>query len=115
LSARWRPGRSGDEPRHRLDRSDSAEPPCKQIGEAETTFGTIGPSLHNFGKLRGVNDPAAAEPAPIVQYTWGNLYNCKATNACSVMPRFGHSGLLTPEQMRHVMAQLLDPKSTVNE
>jgi L-cysteine S-thiosulfotransferase len=50
-----------------------------------------------------------------VQYTWGKLYNSKATNACSGMPRFGHAGILTPQQMQHVMALLLDPKSPVNE
>jgi sulfur-oxidizing protein SoxX len=31
------------------------------------------------------------------------------------MPRFGHAGILTEDQMRHVMALLLDPKSPVNE
>ena len=31
------------------------------------------------------------------------------------MPRFGHKGLLNEEQIRHVMALLLDPKSPVNQ
>jgi sulfur-oxidizing protein SoxX len=31
------------------------------------------------------------------------------------MPRFGHAGILTADQMRDVMALLLDPKSPVNE
>jgi L-cysteine S-thiosulfotransferase len=88
---------------------------CHQIAKAEISYGTIGPSLYNYGKLRGVKDPAAPEAAPIVQYTWGKLYNSKATNACSGMPRFGHAGILTPQQMQHVMALLLDPKSPVNE
>jgi sulfur-oxidizing protein SoxX len=88
---------------------------CHQIAKAEISFGTIGPSLAQYGKLRGVRDPAAAESAAIVQYTWGKLYNSKATNACSGMPRFGHAGILSQEQMQHVMALLLDPKSPVNE
>jgi L-cysteine S-thiosulfotransferase len=88
---------------------------CHQIAKAEISYGTIGPSLYQYGKLRGVKDPASAESAPIVQYTWGKLYNSKATNACSGMPRFGHAGILTAAQMQDVMALLLDPKSPVNE
>jgi sulfur-oxidizing protein SoxX len=88
---------------------------CHQIAKAEISFGTIGPSLYNYGKLRGVKDVTANESAAIVQYTWGKIYNSKATNACSGMPRFGHAGILTEDQMRHVMALLLDPKSPVNE
>ena len=88
---------------------------CHQIGKAEVSFGTVGPSLYNYGKLRGVSDPASAAAWPIVEYTWGKLYNSKAYNACSRMPRFGHSGLLTETQIRHLMALLLDPKSPVNQ
>lgn len=88
---------------------------CHQISKAEISYGTIGPSLYQYGKLRGVKDPAAPESAPIVQYTWGKIYNSKASNACSGMPRFGQAHILNEEQMRHVMALLLDPKSPVNE
>jgi sulfur-oxidizing protein SoxX len=88
---------------------------CHQIAKAEISFGTIGPSLYNYGKLRGVKDVTTNESAAIVQYTWGKIYNSKATNACSGMPRFGHAGILNEDQMRHVMALLLDPKSPVNE
>jgi sulfur-oxidizing protein SoxX len=88
---------------------------CHQIGKAELSFGSIGPSLYNYGKIRGVADPAAASAKPIVEYTWGKLWNAKAYNACSGMPRFGHAGILTEKQMRDVMALLLDPKSPVNQ
>lgn len=88
---------------------------CHQIGKAELSFGSIGPSLYNYGKIRGVTDPAAAASKPIVEYTWGKLWNAKAYNACSGMPRFGHAGILTEKQMRDVMALLLDPKSPVNQ
>ena len=88
---------------------------CHQIGKAEVSFGTIGPSLYNYGKLRGVADPASAASKPIVEYTWGKLYNAKAYNACSGMPRFGHAGLLNEVQLQHLMALLLDPKSPVNQ
>jgi sulfur-oxidizing protein SoxX len=88
---------------------------CHQISKAEISFGTIGPSLYNYGKIRGVKDPADPASAAIVQYTWGKLYNSKAYTACSNMPRFGHMGILTEDQLRHVMALLLDPASPVNQ
>ncbi len=88
---------------------------CHQISKAELSFGSIGPSLYNYGKLRGVSDPAAEGSKPIVEYTWGKLWNSKAYNACSDMPRFGHAGILNEQQLRDVMALLLDPKSPVNQ
>ena len=88
---------------------------CHQLSKAEISFGTIGPSLYNYGKLRGVTDPASAAAQPIVEYTWGKLYNAKAYNACSTMPRFGHAGMLDETQLKHLMALLLDPNSVVNQ
>ena len=88
---------------------------CHQVGKEEVSFGTIGPSLYNYGKLRGVKDVTDPASAAIVQYTWGKLWNSKAYSACSNMPRFGHAKLLDESQLRHVMALLLDPKSPVNE
>lgn len=88
---------------------------CHQISKTEISYGTIGPSLYNYGKIRGVSDPASAESKAIVEYTWGKIYNAKAYNACSNMPRAGHKGILNESQIRHVMALLLDPKSPVNQ
>ena len=88
---------------------------CHQISKQELSFGTIGPSLYNYGKLRGVSDPASPASKAIVEYTWGKLYNSKAYNACSGMPRFGHAGMLDEKQMKDLMALLLDPKSPVNQ
>ncbi|MBW8720661.1 MAG: sulfur oxidation c-type cytochrome SoxX [Polaromonas sp.] len=88
---------------------------CHQISKAELSFGSIGPSLYNYGKLRGVSNPASAESKPIVDYTWGKLWNAKAYNACSDMPRFGHASILDEQQIRDVMALLLDPNSPVNK
>jgi sulfur-oxidizing protein SoxX len=88
---------------------------CHQIDQKEISFGTIGPSLWNYGKLRGVKDPADPASAAMVQYTWGKLWNSKAYSACSNMPRFGHAGLLDEKQLRDVMALLLDPRSPVNQ
>ena len=88
---------------------------CHQISKAEISYGTIGPSLYQYGKLRGVTDPGDPSSAAIVQYTWGKLWNSKAYAACSNMPRFGHAGLLKEQQLRDIMALLLDPKSPVNQ
>ena len=88
---------------------------CHQMSKAEISFGTIGPSLYNFGKLRGVSDPASPEAKPMLEYTWGKIWNSKAYNACSNMPRAGHAGILTEGQVRHIVALLLDPKSPVNQ
>ena len=88
---------------------------CHQLSKAELSYGSIGPSLYNYGKLRGVADPTAEASKPIVDYTWGKLWNSKAYNACSGMPRFGHANILTVEQIKDVMALLLDPKSPVNQ
>ena len=88
---------------------------CHQISKQEISFGTIGPSLYNYGKLRGVADPASPASKPIVEYTWGKIWNARAYNACSQMPRAGHNGFLTEQQIKNVMALLLDPKSPVNQ
>ena len=88
---------------------------CHQIDKKEISYGTIGPSLWNYGKTRGVTDVTAPGAAPIVQYTWVKLWNSKAYAACSNMPRFGHKKLLNEEQLRDLMSLLLDPKSPVNQ
>ena len=88
---------------------------CHKIDEKEISYGSIGPSLHNYGKIRGVTDPSSAASKPIVEYTWGKIWNAKAYNACSNMPRAGHTGILTEAQVRHVVGLLLDPNSPVNK
>lgn len=88
---------------------------CHQITKEEISFGTIGPSLYNYGKLRGVTDPDSAAAKPMVEYTWGKIWNSKAYNACSNMPRAGHMGILNEAQIAHIVALLLDPKSRVNQ
>jgi sulfur-oxidizing protein SoxX len=87
---------------------------CHQMSKEEISFGTIGPSLYNYGKLRGVTDPASPDAKPMLEYTWGKIWNSKAYNACSNMPRAGHSGILSEGQVRDIVGLLLDPKSPVN-
>jgi sulfur-oxidizing protein SoxX len=81
---------------------------CHQINKVEISHGNIGPSLWNYGKMRGYSKE-------VVEYTWGRISNSKAYNACSNMPRFAHFKLLNEKQMQDVMALLLDPKSPVNQ
>lgn len=80
---------------------------CHQIGPATTSFGTIGPSLYQFAKKRGYG-------ADIQRYAYGKIYNAKAYNLCSQMPRFGHVHALTEQQMKDLAALLMDPGSPVN-
>lgn len=81
---------------------------CHQLETAELSFGTIGPSLNNYGKIRG-NSPA------MLKYTWGRLWNSHAFNACNAMPRFGAAGILSEADLKDLMALLHDPASPVNE
>jgi sulfur-oxidizing protein SoxX len=81
---------------------------CHQIGPQETSFGTLGPSLFQFGKVRGYGPD-------IQRYVYGKIYNAKAYSLCSQMPRFGHVGALTEQQIKDLVALLLDPASPVNK
>lgn len=85
---------------------------CHQIQKAEISYGTIGPSLYQYGKLR--SGGAQQPPEAILKYTWTKLWNSHAFAACTQMPRYGAAGILTEQQLKHVMALLLDPKSPVN-
>jgi sulfur-oxidizing protein SoxX len=94
------------------DRSDTVNGgncyACHQISKEEISHGNIGPTLYNYGKLRGNSEA-------IVKYTWAKIWNSHSFNACTSMPRYGDAGILTEDQIRHVMALLLDPQSPVNK
>lgn len=79
---------------------------CHQIGPDTTSFGTIGPSLYQFGKLRGYG-------TDIQRYAFAKISNAKAYSLCSQMPRFGR-GTLTEGQIKDLTALLMDPASPVN-
>ncbi|WP_332744936.1 sulfur oxidation c-type cytochrome SoxX [Hydrogenophaga sp.] len=118
----WKEGEKIAQSGRGLTWSDKADTPnggncynCHQISKEEISFGTLGPSLYNYGKLRGVSDPNSAGGKAIVEYTWGKLWNARAYNACSQMPRVGHMGILNQKQLQDVMALLLDPASPVNK
>ncbi|MEN9588587.1 MAG: hypothetical protein RLZZ481_373, partial [Pseudomonadota bacterium] len=81
---------------------------CHQISKQEISHGNIGPSLTGYGKTRGTSEA-------ILTYTWNRINNSKAYNACSNMPRMAHFNLLTEQQIKDVMALLLDPESPINK
>jgi sulfur-oxidizing protein SoxX len=87
---------------------------CHQISAAEMAHGSIGPSLLHYARTHGVNQPGDPAAQALTRYTWGKLNNAWAYRACSSMPRFGHKGILDPQQIKHLMALLLDPGSPVN-
>jgi L-cysteine S-thiosulfotransferase len=81
---------------------------CHQLSPQEMSHGTLGPSLLRFGATRG-------NGAQMQRYVYGKIYNAKAYNLCSHMPRLGYSGTLTPEQIKDLVGLLLDPESPVNK
>jgi len=81
---------------------------CHQIAPQEVSYGTIGPSLYQFAKLRGYGPD-------IQKYAYGKIWNADAYSACSNMPRFGHSKILSEAQVKDVTALLMDPNSPVNK
>jgi sulfur-oxidizing protein SoxX len=81
---------------------------CHELSPKQESHGTLGPSLVAFGKTRGYGPD-------IQRYVYAKIYNAKAFNLCSHMPRFGHTGSLTEQQMKDVTAYLLDPNSPVNK
>lgn len=81
---------------------------CHEISPKRDSFGTIGPSLKQFGKKRG-NGPE------MQKYVYGKIYNAKAYSLCSQMPRFGTTHTLTEQQIKDLVAYILDPNSPNNQ
>jgi L-cysteine S-thiosulfotransferase len=118
----WREGEKIAQNGRGLQFSDVAGVPngancyaCHQLTPTEISFGNQGPSLMKYGTIRGVKDPAAKDSEAIVKYTWARIWNTHSVNLCSNMPRFGDAGILSEQQVKHVMALLLDPQSPVNK
>jgi sulfur-oxidizing protein SoxX len=81
---------------------------CHQLTKQEVSFGTVGPSLLGYGKLREFKE---AE----VKAAYEKVYNSHATLPCSNMPRFGANKILTIEQIKDAVALLMSPESPVNK
>ncbi len=81
---------------------------CHQLSKAELSFGTLGPTLLAYGKIRKFK-PEEAKAA------YAKIYNAQAVQPCSNMPRFGHNKFLNEQQIKDVTAYLFDPESPVNK
>jgi L-cysteine S-thiosulfotransferase len=81
---------------------------CHQLDAAELSFGTLGPSLLNYGKDRKF---AEAE----VKAVYERIYDPQAAIPCANMPRMGASKFLTPEQIADLVAFVMSPDSPVNQ
>ena len=81
---------------------------CHELDKQQIAYGTIGPSLYHYGKIRGQSEP-------ILKLTWSMINDMKGYTVCSAMPRFGSKHILTEQQIKDVMALLYDPESPVNK
>lgn len=81
---------------------------CHQITKRELSYGTIGPSLLEYGKLREFKEAEA-------KTAYEKIYNAQAAFPCSLMPRLGANKILSIEQIKDIVALLMSPESPVNE
>ena len=81
---------------------------CHQMDKKELSFGTLGPSLQDYGRIRkfAADDAKAA---------YAKIYNAQSAQPCSNMPRFGHNKFLSEQDMKDLTAYLFDPESPVNK
>jgi len=81
---------------------------CHQLTKAEVSYGTLGPSLLNYGKIRNFGQ---AETKAV----YDKIYNAQASYPCSNMPRLGANKVLTVEQIKDAVALVMSPESPVNK
>lgn len=81
---------------------------CHQMRADELSYGTLGPSLLQYGKLRDFT-PDAAKAA------YAKIYNAQSVFPCSQMPRFGYHKFLSEQQVKDVVAYLFAKDSPVNK
>jgi sulfur-oxidizing protein SoxX len=80
---------------------------CHELSPDEISFGTTGASLKGYGRIHKAGEQDA-------RLVYEKIYNSQAVVACSLMPRFGANGILTIEQIKDLVALLMDPDSPVN-
>jgi len=80
---------------------------CHALAPGEINVGNVGPSLTGYGLQRGNSEA-------IAKLTYERIYNGWAYAPCSNMPRLGANRHLTPEQIAHLVAYLIDPQSPIN-
>lgn len=81
---------------------------CHQMEKTEVSFGTLGPSLTNYGKDRKFTPEE-------IKNAFTKIYDSQAVFACSNMPRFGANKVLSEKQITDLVAFLFDPNSSLNK
>lgn len=81
---------------------------CHQLTKAEVSYGTIGPSLLGYGKVRNFSEADT-------KVVYEKIYNAQAAYPCSNMPRFGTNKVLTIDQIKDLVALVMSPESPVNK
>ncbi len=81
---------------------------CHQLSSTELSYGTLGPSLLEYGKIRKFSDAD-------VKAVYDRIYNPQAAVACASMPRLGANGHLSIEQIKDLVAYVMSPDSPVNK
>ena len=81
---------------------------CHQLTKVEVSYGTIGPTLLNYGKIRKFGEAET-------KAAYEKIYNAQAAFPCSLMPRFGVNKVLTIDQIKDIVALVMSPDSPVNK
>jgi sulfur-oxidizing protein SoxX len=81
---------------------------CHQLTLHEVSYGTLGPSLLGYGRLNEFSEEAT-------RMVYERIWNPHTQLPCSMMPRFGANGVLSMDQIRDLVALLMDPESPVNQ
>jgi sulfur-oxidizing protein SoxX len=81
---------------------------CHQMTKQEVSYGTLGPTLLGYGKLRNFGEAET-------KAAYEKIYNSQAALACSNMPRFGANKILTVDQIQDLVALLMSRDSPVNK
>jgi L-cysteine S-thiosulfotransferase len=81
---------------------------CHQMTTEEVSYGTVGPSLLEYGKIRKFAEADA-------KAVYEKIYNAHASFPCSLMPRFGSNNVLSIEQIKDLVALVMSPDSPVNK
>jgi len=81
---------------------------CHQMTKQEVSYGTLGPTLLGYGKLRSFGEAET-------KAAYEKIYNSQAALACSNMPRFGANKILAIDQIQDLVALLMSRNSPVNK
>jgi sulfur-oxidizing protein SoxX len=81
---------------------------CHQLTKVEVSYGTVGPSLLDYGKVRKFSEAGT-------KAAYEKIYSAQASYACSNMPRFGTNHVLTIDEIKDLVALVMSPDSPVNK